>query len=257
MKERSAEIGRIEKLPGRVVALLSREVVEGMLSPGSRLPTEQQLADKFGVSRNVIREAVAQLRADGIIEARQGVGAFILAPEKRAAIRIDQDALKNADNIEQLFELRCILETQSATLAASRHSRTQLKAIKDHLDRMSGGERWEEGSIEADLSFHREIARATGNEYIYSFISFVCGQIRQSIHYARYTNPLHDLVDVNVAEHVRIYDALAVSDPKAAGQAMRNHIIGAAKRVGVTLPSDVEFPIKRKPLKSSTEVKKV
>ncbi|TIU19275.1 MAG: FCD domain-containing protein, partial [Mesorhizobium sp.] len=67
------------------------------------------------------------------------------------------------------------------------------------------------------------------------FISFVCEQIRQSIHYARLTNPLHDLVEVNVAEHVRIYDALAAHDPQAAGEAMRRHIDGAASRVGVEL----------------------
>jgi GntR family transcriptional repressor for pyruvate dehydrogenase complex len=101
---------------------------------------------------------------------------------------------------------------------------------------MSGEERWEEGSIEADLAFHREIARATGNGYIHTFISFVCEQIRRSIHYARLTNPLHDLVEVNVGEHVRIYEALRAGDADAAGAAMAAHIIGAAERVGVRLP---------------------
>jgi DNA-binding FadR family transcriptional regulator len=100
---------------------------------------------------------------------------------------------------------------------------------------MSGEERWEDGSIEADLTFHREIARATGNSYIHTFISFVCEQIRRSIHYARLTNPLHDLVEVNVGEHVRVYEALVAGDPEAAGAAMAAHIVGAAERVGVTL----------------------
>ncbi len=228
-------IGQIEALPHRVAALLSREIQEGEFHPGHRLPTEQQLADRFGVSRNVVREAVAQLRADGIVEARQGVGAFVLAPEQRAAIRIDGDALKDVDNMERLFELRCILETESAALAAARREPEHLAAIKAALDRMGGEERWEDGSIDADLAFHREIARATDNSYIHTFISFVCEQIRRSIHYARLTNPLHDLIEVNVGEHVRIYDALASGDPVAAGRAMRAHIIGAAERVGVTL----------------------
>ncbi|TIL83678.1 MAG: FadR family transcriptional regulator, partial [Mesorhizobium sp.] len=182
-----------------------------------------------------VREAIAQLRADGMIEARQGIGAFVMAPEQRTAIRIDREALKDQRNMEQLFELRSILETESATLAAARCASDDLDAIKAALDRMGGEERWEDGSIEADLLFHRAIARATGNSYIYTFISFVCEQIRQSIHYARLTNPLHDLVEVNVAEHVRIYDALAAHDPHAAGEAMRRHIEGAASRVGVEL----------------------
>lgn len=235
MKERSSSIGAFEALPGRVAALLSREIENGGFPAGHRLPTEQQLADRFGVSRNVVREAVAQLRADGVIEARQGVGAFVRAPEQRAAIRIDRDALKDGDNMERLFELRCILEAEAAALAAERRTPEHLVAIKAALDRMGGEERWEDGSIEADLAFHREIARATGNGYIHTFIAFICEQIRRSIHYARAVNPLHDLVDVNVGEHVVIYEALAAGDADAAADAMRRHIIGAAARVGVRL----------------------
>jgi DNA-binding FadR family transcriptional regulator len=242
MKARSPFIAPFEALPLRVASLLNREIATGELNPGARLPTEQQLAEKFGVSRNVVREAIAQLRADGVVEARQGVGAFVLAPEQRTAIRIDLEALKLDTNMERLFELRRILETEAAALAAQRRDRSHLDAIKDALDRMGGEERWEDGSIDADLLFHREIARATGNSYIHTFISFVCEQIRQSIHHARRTNPLHDLVEVNVGEHLRIYEALAAGDPAAAAQAMRAHITGAAERVGVRLaPSPSAF----------------
>lgn len=234
--KRSADIGTIENLPQKVVALLVRDIEGGVLEPGSRLPTEQQLSVKLGVSRNVIREAIAQLRADGLVEARQGVGAFVLAPEQRAAIRIDRQTLKEAGNIERLFELRSILETEAARLAATRHSGEQLAAIKAHLDRMGGEEKWEEGSIDADLAFHREVARATGNTYIHTFISFVCEQIRQTIYIARRTNPLHHLVQVNVGEHVRIFDAIRRRDAEAAADAMRAHICGAAERAGVEIP---------------------
>ncbi|TIS53378.1 FadR/GntR family transcriptional regulator [Mesorhizobium sp.] len=237
MKQRLAAIGTVEALPHRIATFLSREIESGELNPGTRLPTEQQLSEKFGVSRNVVREAIAQLRADGMIEARQGIGAFVLAPEQRASIRIDGEALKEMQNMERLFELRCILEAESAALAAERRNQEHLDAIKAALDRMSGEERWEEGSIDADLLFHREIARATGNNYIHTFISFVCEQIRRSIHYARLTNPLHDLVEINVGEHVRIYEALVAGNPKTAEAAMRAHIIGAADRVGVKLPA--------------------
>jgi DNA-binding FadR family transcriptional regulator len=99
-------IGVVDALPSQVASLLSKEIERKQLLPGHRLPTEQQLADRFGVSRNVVREAVAQLRADGLVEARQGVGAFVLAPEQRAAIRIDREALKDVENMERLFELR-------------------------------------------------------------------------------------------------------------------------------------------------------
>ena len=244
MSRRSADIGVTENLPQKVVALLLRDIEGGVLEPGSRLPTEQQLSSKLGVSRNVIREAIAQLRADGLVEARQGVGAFVLAPEQRAAIRIDRHTLLEAGNIERLFELRSILETEAARLAAARRSAKQLAAIKAHLDRMSGEEKWEDGSIDADLAFHREIARATGNSYIHTFISFVCEQIRQTIYIARRNNPLHDLVRVNVAEHVQVFEALRDRDPDGAAAAMRAHIQGAAERAGVKIrqPGDAPAP---------------
>jgi DNA-binding FadR family transcriptional regulator len=229
---RSADIGATDNLPQRVVALLLRDIEGGALEPGTRLPTEQQLSERLGVSRNVIREAIAQLRADGLVEARQGVGAFVLAPEQRAAIRIDRQALQQDGNIERLFELRSILETEAARLAAVRRTPQHLKAIKAHLDRMNGEERWQDGSIEADLAFHREVARATGNNYILSFISFVCEQIRQTIYIARRSNPLHDLVRINGAEHISIYEAIRAGDAEKAACAMRAHIEGAAARAG-------------------------
>jgi GntR family transcriptional repressor for pyruvate dehydrogenase complex len=240
MSRRSTEIGVTENLPQKVVALLVRDIEGGVLEPGSRLPTEQQLSTTLGVSRNVIREAIAQLRADGLVEARQGVGAFVLAPEQRAAIRIDRQTLQEAGNIERLFELRSILETEAARLAAMRRTSQQLVAIKAHLERMGGEEKWEDGSIDADLAFHREVARATGNSYIHTFISFVCEQIRQTIYIARSTNPLHDLVRVNVAEHVRIFEALRDRDSEAAASAMRSHISGAAQRVGVKIAKPMQ-----------------
>ncbi len=78
--------------------------------------------------------------------------------------------------------------------------------------------------------------RATGNDYIHTFISFVCEQIRQTIYLARRTNPLHDLIEVNVGEHIRVYEALAEGDAVKSAHAMRAHIVGAAQRVGVNLP---------------------
>ncbi|MFN3259666.1 MAG: FadR/GntR family transcriptional regulator [Pikeienuella sp.] len=221
-------------LPDRVAAMLSRRISEGAIAPGTRLPTEQKLAALFGVSRNVVREAVARLRADGLVDARQGVGSFVLAPERRLAIRIDATTL-GGEGMAQLFELRAILETEAARLAAARRTDAHLERIGAALERMRGEERWEEGSIDADLVFHREIAAATGNAFIETFVSFICERIRGSIRHARAINPIADLVDVNLGEHDKIYAALRSGAPDEAEAAMRAHLVGAAARVGVTL----------------------
>jgi DNA-binding FadR family transcriptional regulator len=235
MKLRSAEIGSTQHLPSRVAAFITQQIAAGRFLPGKRLPTEHQLATRLGVSRNVVREAISQLRAEGVVQARQGVGAFVLGPEWRTAVRIDLSDLQTASGMEQLFELRCVLEAEAAGLAADRRSESDLEKIKLSLDRMSGEERWEEGSIDADLAFHRQIASATKNDFIHTFICFICERIRQSIYYARRINSLPSLVETNLAEHERVYDALAAGDSNRARHAMHAHIAGAANRIGIPL----------------------
>ncbi len=232
MRQISTKISAVEHLPSKVASFITREIAVGNFQPGEQLPTEHKLSDMLGVSRNVVREAVSQLRADGVVKARQGVGAFVMEPERRSAIRLDSEALKADGSMQRLFELRGILETEAAGLAAERRSKESLQKIRQALDRMGGEERWEDGSIDADLEFHREIARATGNDYIYTFICFICEQIRRSIHIARYTHPLPELVEINVGEHVRVYEALKAGDVEAARQTMRDHIRGAGERAG-------------------------
>lgn len=239
MRHVSDKIGFIEHLPSKVAAYITREIATGNFRPGEQLPGEHQLAGSLGVSRNVVREAISQLRADGVILARQGVGAFVQEPERRSAIRLDSEALKTEGSMQRLFELRGILEIEAAGLAAERRNEEQLRKIEQALDRMRGEERWEDGSIEADLEFHREIAQATGNDYIYTFVCFICEQIRRSIYIARDTNPLHELVEINVGEHVRVFEALRAGDADAARAAMGAHIRGAGERIGA-VPADTD-----------------
>ena len=99
MRHVSDKIGFIEHLPSKVAAHITREIAVGNFQPG-----EHQLADSLGVSRNVVREAISQLRADGVILARQGVGAFVQEPERRSAIRLDTEVLKAEGSMRRLFE---------------------------------------------------------------------------------------------------------------------------------------------------------
>ena len=242
IKKVSAALGEVEHLPSRVVAHINREIKTGRLKAGEKLPSETELANELGVSRNVVREATSQLRADGVIQARQGVGAFVMSPEDSKVIRLDPRSLSDRHELGQLFELRAVLETEAAALASTKITPAALHRLKDALNLMTGDERTSEGSIEADLAFHREIASASGNDYIETFINYIALQIRQSIHTARRAAPIETVVGPTVEEHIRIYDALAAGDPVQARAAMRAHILGAAERVGapITNQSDQE-----------------
>jgi len=234
-KARFGQLGRAEPLHKKVAALIMREIASGQFLPGDRLPSEHELAQAFDVSRNVVREAIACLRSDGIVVSRQGLGAFVVQPELRQTIRIDAEELRQGGNLRSLFELRALLEIEAAALAAERRDDAQLARIREALERMTGAEKWSDAGIDADLDFHRALAEATGNPYLVTFLTFLANQMRETIVRARATHGLEPVVEVTIAEHQKIYDALATADPDAARAAMRAHIAGGARRLNIAL----------------------
>ncbi|NQV93613.1 MAG: FadR family transcriptional regulator [Sphingomonadales bacterium] len=236
MKKPAKAIGAPEPLAARVADHLSRQIRLGQIAPQSRLPTEHDLANELGVSRNVVREALSQLRADGLVYVRQGAGAFALAPEDSKVIRLDPLLLGQASELGQLFELRAILETETAGLAATRIGPEGLGVLSGALARMRGHERTRDDSVAADLEFHREISRATGNAYILTFTAYITGQIRDTIYLARRAQPIDVVVDETVAEHEAILAALKNGDEAQARDAMRRHILRSGLRAGAELP---------------------
>lgn len=236
MKIPAKSLGTSEPLAARVAEHLGRQIRSGLIAPQSRLPTEHELANELGVSRNVVREALSQLRADGLVYVRQGAGTIALAPEDSKVIRLDPLLLGQATDLGQLFELRAILEIEAAGLAATRIGPEGLSVLSCALARMRGRERTRDDSVAADLEFHREISRATGNAYILTFTAYIAGQIRDTIYLARRAQPIDVVVDETVAEHEAILAALKDGNEGKARGAMRHHILRSGLRAGAKLP---------------------
>ena len=113
-------LGRAPNLPSQLARMISDEISGGRFKAGERLPTERELAETFGVSRNVVREAIARLTFEGTVEPRQGSGVFVLGTSAIAALRLDAEMLRDRSLFANLFELRSILEGEAASLAAAR-----------------------------------------------------------------------------------------------------------------------------------------
>ena len=113
---------------------LAEQIKSGRLAPGARLPTEQALTRAARVSRTVVREAVAALRAEGLVVTRQGVGAFVSAEPQRAPFRIDPERMQTLADVLNVMELRLGVEIESAGVAAERASRAQVRAIAAALE---------------------------------------------------------------------------------------------------------------------------
>src|SRR6516164_10632889 len=129
-------LGRPPNLPSQVARMISDEILAGRFRVGDRLPTERELAETFGVSRNVVREAIARLRFEGAVEPRQGSGVFVLGNQVNSALRLDAEILRDCSLFANLFELRSILEVEAAGLAAARRGRKHLTAIGAALERL-------------------------------------------------------------------------------------------------------------------------
>lgn len=230
-----ASLDRGQPLHLTIAAQIGERIAAGDLAPGDRLPSEHELAQSFNVSRNVMREAIACLRSDGLVGSRQGMGAFVLDPKSRQALRIRSDALEDPQKLKGLFELRGLLEIGAAGLAAIRRSQAQLDRIRDSLAKLEGRDQLTDAGVDDDLEFHRRIAEAAGNDYLVEFLEFIGQRVRQSIFAARDKHDVASILRITNYEHRAIYEAIAASNADGASNAMRDHIDGAARRLDLVL----------------------
>jgi len=228
------EVARPTRLADQVVNALRARIASGELAPGARLPTEQRLGERFGVSRAVVREAIAHLKSDGYVETRQGAGAFIAARPGLASFRIGHDGKVDPDELAQIFELRSAVEVAAARLAAERRTRAELAAIRAALGRVAGAIAEGTDGTAADDAFHRAIATATHNAYMHRFVEFLGHHFSESRR-PSWTEAGRRAGRPQAAqrEHDRIYAAIARGDPRAAARAAEQHLRGTAARLGV------------------------
>jgi GntR family transcriptional regulator, transcriptional repressor for pyruvate dehydrogenase complex len=231
------KVSRGPHLPALVASSISREIAQGRLKPGDKLPTEQELAQTFGVSRNVVREAISRLRSEGRVWSQQGRGAFVSEASDSTVLTIDSAALQQSEAFQGLFELRGILEVQAAALAAERRTEQDLELLRQTLADMReapyGSVTW----LKTDLEFHRVIAAATRNHYMVQFLVFISERIRESILAAGYRLRSEDMAQTTLVEHQRILDAIETGNGTEAQRAMQNHIAAATQRVGLPAPN--------------------
>lgn len=229
----SDEVARPRGLADQIVRALQARIEAGELAPGARLPTEQALGQRFGVSRAVVREAIARLKADGYVATRQGSGAFVAGEPGRASFRLPAEGELDAAELAQLFELREAVEVATARLAAERRTRADLAAIRRALDDVSRAIDEGTDGVAADGAFHRAIAAATHNAHLQRFVEFL------GFHFAATRRPSWTEAgrrsgrpEAAQREHDRIYAAIARGDPAGAARAAGVHLRGSAARLG-------------------------
>jgi len=219
-------------LAEQIVARLSADIRGGRLMPGARLPTEQALTAALGVSRTVVREAVAALRADGLVVTRQGSGAYVADPAA-GPFRIAASRAAALGDILEVMELRLAVEVEAAALAAERGGRRQISAIRTAWRAIDRALRRGEGAVAEDFAFHRAIAEATGNRQFPRFLAFLGSHVipRQSVRLSVDTPAERRAYLERIQhEHARIVAGISGRDPAEARRAMREHLTRSLER---------------------------
>jgi DNA-binding FadR family transcriptional regulator len=227
---RSFKRGRLSE---QVVAELERTILEEFPEPGSLLPKESSLADRFRVSRIVIREAMKVLEDRGIVEVRAGRGTITMAPTpervKASLFRLFRDQpIPTHGEMERMMELREVLEETVAALAAVRATPEDLERISEALTDMAATDKSVEETIEADLRFHVAVAEAAHNRYFGMVIDPLFQVFVQQI-------KLTDSYEVGVALHREVFRKIEKGDPIGARQAVRRLMQSTRSHVKTTL----------------------
>lgn len=231
-------LARRRTLSDEVTEVLRARLMAGEVAAGERMPTEGQLADAFQVSRAVIREAVARLKHEGLVESRQGAGIF------RAQEGPDLPALRDAvqardASLLAVYELRLAVEPMSASLAAQRWVDGTIEPIRSALQRLERAVTSGRGGAEADAAFHRAIGLAAGNALVASLLDFIQEQMRSSLALSHgNTRKVAGAAAGVQREHARIARAIEMRDGARAAAAMARHIRMSAARLSIgALPS--------------------
>jgi GntR family transcriptional repressor for pyruvate dehydrogenase complex len=236
-----SRIARPLRLSEEVSSDLQRRVAGGEIKPGDRLPTEKTLGEAYGVSRAVVREAIARLKADGLIETRQGSGAFVVETPKTINLRLWQGAGPELDELRDIFELRAMVEGAVAELAAQRRDETDLRTMATHLQQMDDALTSGNDGTEADDNFHIAMAKATRNSYVSRLVEFLGRHFSDSRKLSWHGTHLElGLPREAQREHRALFDAISRGDVESARRCALDHLRGAAGRLGITLALDLD-----------------
>ena len=214
-----------------IVAQIKQLIQEGSLSPGDQLLPERQLAEKLGVSRSALREALSALDSMGLIEITPGGGAYIKKVGVESMVEpLASIMLKEKENVLDLLEARKILEVGIVKLAAERASKSDLYQIREAAIEMYNDVANNRDADESDINFHLAIARTTQNSVLFNIMTMLSGLMKEAYAPSRkelLKGPIKTWCDQNF----EIYEAIKNNDAKQAAKLIEDHLQMATSEI--------------------------
>ncbi|MGX5359601.1 FadR/GntR family transcriptional regulator [Kocuria sp. KH4] len=212
---------------------LRARIVDGRIAPGERLPSESTLIAEHGVSRTVVREAVARLQAEGLVHTRRGSGSFALTPP--AAPAGAGRPVRTLRDRRSLLAFRTGVESEAAALAATARDEQQLARMERALLRTEQDADHPAAALEHDFEFHRTVAEASHNPYYVDALTGLGAAMitmpPRRLDGAAGTAETGRRTARVLAEHRAVLDAIRAGDPLAASAAMRLHLANSLWRL--------------------------
>jgi GntR family transcriptional repressor for pyruvate dehydrogenase complex len=209
----------------QAIEKIKEMIVSGELTPGARLPPEKELAERLGLSRSSMREAVKALEVIRVLDVRRGDGTYVTSLEPKLlleAISFVVD-LHGDDSLLEIFAVRRILESHATGLAAQRATTDDVTGLAAELE-SARGETDVESLVRHDVRFHHHVARLSGNSYLTSLLESLTSQTVRARVWRGLTEA--DAVERTLIEHRAIVDAIAAHDVQLATALAAVHIAG-------------------------------
>lgn len=218
-----------ERLSKAVADDIQQKIIGSELKVGAQLPTEPRLMEEYGVSRTVIREAAACLVSRGVVDVRPRRGMTVRPPDGKGLSESLSAQLQMSNvSLSQLLQVRSVLETAMARLAAAERTEEDIVKLQDNLQRIASADTDRRDALKIDLEFHDLLAEATHNP----FFILVNRPITELLH-SLYINKsgYMSFRETTYGEHRVIVDAIIAQDGDAAATAIEQHL----DRVGTTI----------------------
>lgn len=203
-----------DKLSNKILKQITQLIKEGTLKPGDKLPPERQMAEMMGVSRPALKQSISILEAMGIVESRQGDGNYILPYQNKIFNPIILSFYAEQGNMDDILEVRYILEVQNAKIAARKRTDKQIEELEEILTRMEGPKTLEQ-RIALNSEFHLQLIKISGNPLLINFYESIIDLIGEQIANTDGTN-FYD-------SHKEIVMLIKNQDAEGAAKAMLRH----------------------------------
>jgi GntR family transcriptional repressor for pyruvate dehydrogenase complex len=205
-----------------VAKQLQQLIEEGLLKPGDMLPPERELAERFGVSRSSVRDAIRTLELVGMVEARQGEGTVVAdASPDALVVPLAHILLRKREMVGELLEVRRMIEPPLAARAAANAKPEDIAQLDDILRRQQEKTRRGEATVEEDSEFHYAIALAAGNSVVRRVVDVLMDLLRES---RVRSLQVRGRPEKSLGGHRRIVEAIRRGDAASAETAMRRHL---------------------------------